>query len=108
MDLSTLTDELDTIASNYAKQFGITRDSNWFILKLQEEMGELIQSYLMKTGQARQKGKTKQEIDDDFRKEVADVFGMVLIFAKHHQIDLEQALEEKWMIWKKKPTDPDV
>jgi NTP pyrophosphatase (non-canonical NTP hydrolase) len=102
MNLPILTEELDTISRNYAQKFCITRDSSWFLLKLQEEMGELIQSHLMKTGQARLKGKTSEEIDAEFRKELADVFGMLLIFAKHSNIDLEAALEEKWMIWKQK------
>ncbi len=79
MDVKSLTDEVEKVSLLYADKFGITRDSNWFILKLQEELGELIQSYLMMIGQARKKEKTEEELVQDFHKEVADVFSHVLL-----------------------------
>ncbi|MBP6994041.1 pyrophosphatase [Candidatus Woesebacteria bacterium] len=85
----------------YTNKFGIQRDADWYILKLQEELGELIQSYLMMTGQARKKEKSETEIAEDFQKEVADVFAHVLLLARHHNIDLEQAIKEKWLVWDK-------
>jgi NTP pyrophosphatase (non-canonical NTP hydrolase) len=66
--------------------------------KLQEELGELTQSYLMMIGQARKKEKSEDEIAKEFRKEVADVFSHVLLLAAHHKIDLEKEVEEKWFV----------
>ena len=100
MNIKDLTQEVENISKIYSKRFKIKRDGDWFILKLQEEMGELIQSYLMLIKQGRHKGKTEEEIKDNFRKEVADVFSHVLLLAKFYDIDLEKEVEEKWLKWK--------
>ncbi len=99
MNIKTLTDDVEQISVAYAATFGIERDSDWFILKLQEELGELIQSYLMATGQARKKGLSEQELSENFQSEVADVFCHVLLLAKHHDIDLEKVVDDKWLVW---------
>lgn len=102
MNVHKVTRQVKKVSDTYAKKYGIRRDSAWYLLKLQEEMGELTQSYLMMTGKARQKNKTKQEIVEDFHKEMADVFCHVLLLARHHKINLEKEVEEKWLIWNKK------
>ena len=104
MRTGTLTKDIKKVSSNYAKKFGITRDFNWYVLKLQEEMGELIQSYLMMTRQARQKGKTAKEVKADFGKEMADVFCHVLLLADYAGVDLEKEVKDKWLVWAKKST----
>lgn len=101
MDIQALTDEVEKVSKTYTQKFGIKRDSDWYILKLQEELGELVQSYLMMTGQGRKKDKTSEELTVDFKKEVADVFSHVLLLAKHHKIDLEKEVEDKWLVWNK-------
>lgn len=101
MNVNKVTRQIKKVSDVYSKKFGIRRDANWYILKLQEEMGELIQSYLMMTGRGRQKDKTKEQIIEDFHKEMADVFCHVLLLAKHHKINLEKEVEEKWLIWNK-------
>lgn len=101
MNVKDLTREVEEISKIYSKRFKIERDSDWFILKLQEELGELIQSYLMMIRKGRNKGKSTEEIKDNFRKEVADVFSHVLLLAKFYDINLEKEVEEKWLKWKK-------
>lgn len=101
MDIRDLSDKVEEISQIYAKRFGIDRDADWFVFKLQEEMGELIQIYLMRTGRGRQKGRTAEDMKRDFDGEVADVLSHVLILAKHFDVDLEKAVEEKWLRWKK-------
>lgn len=101
MNIKELTKEVEDISKMYSKRFKIKRDGDWFILKLQEELGELIQSYLMMIRKGRNKGKSTEEIKDNFRKEVADVFSHVLLLAKFYKIDLEKEVEEKWLKWKK-------
>jgi len=64
MNIKDLTKEVEEVSKIYSKRFNIDRDGNWFVLKLQEEMGELIQSYLMMIKQGRHKGKTVEEIKD--------------------------------------------
>jgi len=101
MNVHKVTRQVKKVSDLYAKKFGIKRDSNWYILKLQEEMGELIQSYLMMKGRARQKDKTKEQITEEFRKEMADVFCHVLLLAKHNKINLEKEVTDKWLVWDK-------
>ena len=101
MNIKDLSEEVEKISLIYSEKFDIDRDGNWFILKLQEELGELIQSYLMMIKQGRHKGKSPEEIKDNFRKEIADVFSHVLLLAKFYKIDLEKEVEEKWLKWKK-------
>lgn len=101
MNIKDLTKEVEEVSKIYSKRFNINRDGDWFILKLQEELGELIQSYLMMIRQGRSKGKSVEEIKENFHKEVADVFSHVLLLAKFYKIDLEREVEEKWLKWKK-------
>ena len=101
MNIQDLTEQVEKVSCSYTSSFGIKRDADWFILKLQEELGELVQSYLMMIGQARDKEKSKEELVKDFRSEVADVFCHVLLLAKRHDIDLEKEIEDKWLIWNK-------
>ena len=103
MDVKTLTDEVEKVSKIYAVKFDIERDSDWFLFKLQEELGELIQSYLMMIGQARKKDLNEQELSDNFQSEAADVFCHTLLLAKHFDIDLEQVISDKWLSWNKKP-----
>jgi len=100
MSLEHLSEEIEQASQIYAEKFGIERDATWFLLKLQEEVGELTQSYLMLTGNARAKGKSPTEIQAEFRKEVADVFCHTLLLARFYGIDLEKEVEEKWLAWR--------
>lgn len=104
MDVEQLTEEVEQVSQRYAKKFTIERDATWFVLKLQEEVGELIQSYLMLTGQARTRGRSAEEIQAEFHKEVADVFCQVLLLARFYNIDLEKEVEEKWLRWNRPGT----
>ncbi len=71
-------------------------DKDYFLLKVTEEWGECVQSYLMKTERGRRKGKTDAELQKDLQDEFADVLGFLILFAQHEGIDPEQALNEKW------------
>jgi NTP pyrophosphatase (non-canonical NTP hydrolase) len=103
-DINSLTDKLEKVSRIYTKEFAIKRDDDWFILKLQEELGELIQSYLMMTGQARKKGLNDKQIRHIFEGEVADVLSHVLILARHFGVDMNKAVEDKWLKWDKENT----
>jgi NTP pyrophosphatase (non-canonical NTP hydrolase) len=99
MNIQAITEEIEKVSEKYTNKFEITKDSDWYILKLQEELGELIQSYLMMIGQARAKGKNQDELVQDFHREVADVFCHILLLAKHHQVDIEKEVADKWLVW---------
>jgi NTP pyrophosphatase (non-canonical NTP hydrolase) len=97
MDLRLLEDDLEVVSRLYAERFGIDRDDNWFLLKLHEEVGELTQAFLMRAGQARDKGFSPAELDRDFRAELSDVLAQVLIMARHFDVDVQSELERKWL-----------
>lgn len=99
MDIHDLTEKIEGISKNYSKKFEFERDSDWFVLKLQEELGELIQAYLMVQGKARKKGKSPEEIKDNFENEVADVLAHTLLLARHFHVDLDKIFEGKWLKW---------
>jgi NTP pyrophosphatase (non-canonical NTP hydrolase) len=95
VDIKQLSEEVEHVSQSYADKFNIERDATWFILKLQEEVGELTQSYLMHSGKARVKGKSPAEIRSEFHKEVADVLCQTLLLARFYDIDLEKEIAEK-------------
>jgi len=97
MNLKQLTEEVETVSQMYAERNGFDRDATWLLLKLQEEVGELTQAFLRKTGQGRAKGLTAEELQTSFRSELADVLGHVLLLARHDGIDLQAEVELKWL-----------
>ncbi|MBK5250571.1 MAG: hypothetical protein JJE50_14270 [Actinomycetales bacterium] len=99
MDLTQLGEEIEQISQIYADKFGIERDGDWFLLKLQEEVGELTQAYLMASGRARDKGHSADELRERLHAETADVLCHVLLLARHHGVDLEAAIDKKWLSW---------
>jgi len=99
MEIGELVAAVERVSSGYAARFDITRDADWFLLKLHEELGELTQAHLMLTGQARTKGRTEGEIDQSFRAEVADVLSHALLLARHHGIDVVEEVRRKWLVW---------
>ncbi len=96
MNLKEISDQLGKVSDIYAQKFGIKRDNDWFLLKLQEEMGELSAAYLKLTQRARVGSETPAELDKNLKDEVADVLALTLLFAKHRGIDVEQAITDKW------------
>lgn len=60
----------------------------------------------MRAGQARDKGHSREQLDESFRSELVDVLSQVLLMARHHGVDLQAEVERKWLVWK--PTlEPD-
>lgn len=99
MELGTLAQRIDAISARYAEIYGFERDGDWLMLKLQEEVGELAQAWLAKTGRQRDKGASAAEIDDRFALELADALGMLLALAQVTGVDVEQAVDAKWLVW---------
>ncbi|MGW4365580.1 MazG nucleotide pyrophosphohydrolase domain-containing protein [Nocardia takedensis] len=104
MHLNELSDRVEAVSAVYARKYGITRDPTWFLLKLQEEVGELTQAFLATTGQARDKGRTAEQLAADLRAELADVLCQTLLLARDQGVDLERAIQDKWLVWSENPT----
>ncbi len=71
-------------------------DRDYYPLKVSEEWGECLKSYLMYTNRGRQKGLTKDDIPVEFAEEIVDVFGFLILFAEEEGIDIEESLQKKW------------
>ncbi|RPE75390.1 NTP pyrophosphatase (non-canonical NTP hydrolase) [Curtobacterium sp. PhB137] len=100
MHIDELSNEVEQVSAFYAERHGIDRTNDWFLLKLNEEVGELTQAYLARAGQARDKGRTKEEVETDFRSELADVLAQLLLIARRFDVDLSDEVEKKWLVWK--------
>ena len=97
MNLKNLISKIERVSELYSKKYNISRNKLWYLLKLQEEMGELTQAYLSMNGQGRHKNKTPQELKGEFENEVADVLCHVLLLAQSEGVDLKKAIDEKWL-----------
>ena len=101
MNLAALADRLEAISVGYAEREGIARDDDWFLLKLVEELGELTQVQLGRSGRSKPRGFSREELDSKLAEECADVLGHVLLFARRHGVDLDAALDAKWLRWER-------
>ncbi len=100
MDIADLKADVEAVSAFYAERHDIARTDDWFVLKLGEEVGELTQAYLARSGQARDKGRDETQLEEDFRAEVSDVLAQVLLIAHRFNIDLEAEIARKWLVWK--------
>ncbi|MBB4007043.1 MazG nucleotide pyrophosphohydrolase domain-containing protein [Allorhizobium taibaishanense] len=104
---SKLMEQFEAASAVYANANGITRDPDWFLLKLIEEAGEVTQAANRLSGRSRAKGMGEAERRQLLADETADLLGHVLLFARHHSLDLEEAIARKWRFDPRKVTaDP--
>ena len=61
------------VSDGYAERFAIARNRDWYLLKLQEELGELTAEYLRSTGRGRLHGADQQTVSRAMADEAADV-----------------------------------
>lgn len=97
MNLKTLLEKIERVSEVYSEKYQISRDRLWYLLKLQEEVGELTQSYLSMSGRARHKNKSPEELKRQFELEIADVLCHVLLLAKSEGVNLKKAVDAKWL-----------
>lgn len=83
---------------DYGKKFKIDIDEDYTLLKLYEEMGELSQAILINRKKCRPEKYPGVEVaKEKLGEEMADVLGLLVTNAKLLDIDLEKALEKKWL-----------
>lgn len=88
-----------------AKRDNIKVDSDYLILKLTEELGEFVQSYLVHQKRCRPAKYLKTlESKKELSKELSDVLGIIFTISKTLDINIEEALIKKWITreWLKK------
>lgn len=94
--ISELTEKVAHISDIYAKNCNVERDHDWYLLKIQEELGELTADYLRLSGRGRMAGKSADEVRADIGAEAGDLLAHILLFARHMEIDLVAELDRKW------------
>ena len=87
------------VSDVYAKKCNINRDSDWYLLKLQEELGELTQVHLKATSRGRIENQNDEVLKKNQSDEVADLLAHILLYAKNQKIDLDDAIRQKWLKW---------
>lgn len=92
------------VSDIYAARFTIARDADWYALKLQEEAGEVIAAYLKLTGRGRVGTSSEAELRLALEDEIADLMAMLLLFARDNGVDVEAAIDRKWLTYL--PKDP--
>ena len=100
MELRELSEELEVISRVYARRHGVERTDDWLVLKLHEEVGELTQAYLERSGRSRSRGASPDDVDAAFRAELADVLAQLLLVARRFDVDLDAEVERKWFRWR--------
>ncbi|MFA6429479.1 MAG: MazG nucleotide pyrophosphohydrolase domain-containing protein [Patescibacteria group bacterium] len=105
MQLTELQDQAATVFLNNLKRDNIEQTNDYLVMKLSEELGEFVQSYLVHAKRCRpEKYLPEEESKRELSKELADVLGIALVIAKTMEIDVEEALVKKWITreWLKK------
>lgn len=94
--LQELAEQFETASLGYVEAHGLERDADWFVLKMQEELGELTQVWNKLTGRGRRRDRNEGELRSELADEAADLLGHVLLFARRNELDLASAIERKW------------
>ncbi|MFZ6015110.1 MAG: MazG nucleotide pyrophosphohydrolase domain-containing protein [Patescibacteria group bacterium] len=85
-------------AKKYKKKYKVKIDEDFALLKLMEEVGEFAQAVLIHRRKCRpEKYVDKKVSKAEVSKELADVVGMAMITAQVMGIDLEKAIDQKWI-----------
>lgn len=107
MHINDTAARIDAISRRYAEIYGFDRTSDWLMLKLQEEAGELADAYLGLTGRQRQKGDAVTDPRQRFALELADTVGILFALAAQEGVDIERAIDAKWLVWDRRENQRD-
>jgi len=98
MDFKELQNKVIENAINYGRKYNVKIDEDFALLKLYEEVGELSQAVLIHRKKSRPEKHVSEEISKkELAKELADVVGMAIVNAHLLGIDLEEAIDKKWI-----------
>jgi len=105
MEIKQLQKQALKVILRNSKRDGIKLSNDYLLLKLTEEVGEFVQSYLLHYRRCRPAKYLPSKISKrEMAKELSDVFGIVAGIAEMQKIDLEEAFIKKWLTheWIKK------
>ena len=83
---------------NYSKKYNVEIDKNFALIKLYEEVGEFSQAFLVHEKKSRpEKYITEDVSKNELAEELADIVGMAMVNAHLLDIDIEEAINKKWI-----------
>ncbi|MFA5126947.1 MAG: MazG nucleotide pyrophosphohydrolase domain-containing protein [Patescibacteria group bacterium] len=98
MEIKKVQKKVHKIFFDDLKSHKIKAGDDYLILKITEELGEFVQSYLIHKKRCRQeKCLSIQKSKQSIARELADVLCLVLVIAKELEIDLDEAVFKKWI-----------
>ena len=98
MEFKDLQDSVINCAVIYGKKYNVKIDEDFALIKLYEEVGEFSQAVLIHRKKRRPKKHVAKNISKrEVAKELADVVGMAIVNAHLLGIDLEEAINKKWI-----------
>ncbi|HUD09025.1 MAG TPA: MazG nucleotide pyrophosphohydrolase domain-containing protein [Candidatus Saccharimonadales bacterium] len=98
MDFKELQGKVVQNAMDYGKKYDVKIDEEFALLKLYEEVGELAQAVLIHKKKSRPEKFVSEEISkNELANELADIMGLLIVNAHLLGIDLEEAIERKWI-----------
>ncbi len=85
-------------SERYGKDYDVKIDSEYALMKLFEEVGELSEAILtLKKGNRPEKRVSEKEAKDNIAKELADIIGIALLNADILGVDVEKDFKDKWI-----------
>ncbi len=98
MEFQELQEKAIKNAKRYCEMYNIELDEDFVLLKLYEEVGELAQDILIHRKKCRpEKRLSEKKSKEELAKELADILGVIIVIAYLFDIDLENAINEKWI-----------
>lgn len=98
MDFTEMQNKVMENAIRYGKKYNVQIDEDFALLKLYEEVGEFSQAILIHRKKSRPEKHVEEAVSKkELAKELADVVGMAMVNAHLLGIDLEEALDKKWI-----------
>ena len=98
MNLKEAALHCDKAWGQYAEKFQIRRYDEFYLLKMQEELGELSRAFLELRGSEKQRKTSPDELKKKFAADIAVLVGNALILAHHFDVDLEATIKEKFPV----------
>jgi NTP pyrophosphatase (non-canonical NTP hydrolase) len=98
MNLKEMALHCEKAWKQYAEKFQIQRDDVFYLLKMQEELGELTRAFLELRGSEKKRKSTPEELKKKFSEDIAVLVGNALILAHHFEIDLEATIKTKFPV----------
>jgi len=98
METKQLQDKASKVFLNNLKRDKIKVSDDYLVLKLTEELGEFVQSYLVHKKRCRpEKYLSLQKSKRNLSKELSDILGIIFVIAKTLNINVKEALIKKWI-----------